>query len=144
MSNKCPKLAFLEDLIMMHWGWGLNSFFPLEFYYQMFLCHSTFGSNGHTFGILHAPPKRPRMWSIWHKAVAINKWRARITPASISKQRMFCLPNISELIWHEFWNCVQARRAWRWAIFIMLELCGLEWATMIAFIGNKPSLGKDP
>ena len=25
------------------------------------------------------------MWSIWHKAVAVNEWRARIAPASTSK-----------------------------------------------------------
>ena len=33
------------------------------------------------------------IWSIWHKAVAVNEWRARIAPASISKQCVFCLPN---------------------------------------------------
>lgn len=35
------------------------------------------------------------MWSIWHKVVAFNKWKARIALVSISKQCPFCLPNIS-------------------------------------------------
>ena len=54
------------------------------------------------------------MWSIWHKAVAVNEWRARIAPASISKQCVFCMPNTSESIKHKFWDCIQARRAWRY------------------------------
>jgi hypothetical protein len=66
------------------------------------------------------------IWSIWHKAVAINEWRARIAPTSISKQCIFCLPNTSELVKHKFWDCIQAQRAWRWATFIMHELCGVR------------------
>ena len=50
-------------------------------------------------------------WSIWHKAVAVNEWRARIAPASISKQCVFCMPNTSESVKHKFWDCIQARRA---------------------------------
>ena len=38
------------------------------------------------------------LWSIWHKAVAVNEWRARIAPASISKQCIFCLPNTTESV----------------------------------------------
>ena len=66
------------------------------------------------------------MCSICHKAVAVNEWRARIAPASISKQCIFCLPNTSETDKHKFWDCIQARRAWRWATFIMHELCGVR------------------
>ena len=64
--------------------------------------------------------------SIWHKAIAVNEWRARIAPASISKQCVLCLPNTSELVKHKFWDCIQARRAWRWATYIMHELCGVR------------------
>ena len=46
------------------------------------------------------------IWSIWHKAVAVSEWRARIAPASISKQCVFCLPNTSESIKHIFWVCI--------------------------------------
>ena len=64
------------------------------------------------------------MWSIWHKAVAIHEWRARIAPASISKQCPFCLPNISESIKHKFRDYIQVRRVWRWATFIIHDICG--------------------
>ena len=42
------------------------------------------------------------MRSIWHKAVAVNEWRARIAPASISKQCIFCISNTSESVKHKF------------------------------------------
>ena len=31
------------------------------------------------------------MWFIWHKTVAVNKWRAKIAPASISKIIIFLI-----------------------------------------------------
>lgn len=30
------------------------------------------------------------MWFIWHEVVAVNEWRTRIAPTSISKQCPFC------------------------------------------------------
>lgn len=33
------------------------------------------------------------------------------------------LPNMSELVKHKFWDCIQARRAWKWTTFNMHELC---------------------
>ena len=65
-------------------------------------------------------------WFIWHKALAITEWRVCIAHASISKRRIFCLPNTSKSIRHELWDCIQARRAQRWATFIMHELCGVR------------------
>ena len=73
------------------------------------------------------------MWFIWHKVVAINEWRAYIALVSISKQCVFCLLNTNESIKHKFWGCIQPRRAWRWAMFTMHELCGVR-------IGNHDSL----
>ena len=82
------------------------------------------------------------MWSIWHKAVVANEWRARIAPVSISKQCVFCLPNTSKLVKHKLWDCIQAGRAWRWATFIMHELCGVGAGNYNSFIESKPCLGK--
>lgn len=31
--------------------------------------------------------------SIWHKAVVVDEWKACISPASVSKERVFCVPN---------------------------------------------------
>ena len=90
-------------------------------------------------GTHSAPVKKIAfMWSIWHKAMAINEWRARIALASISKQCVFCLPNTSELIKHKFWDCIQARRAWRWATSIMHELYKLRFGNYDYFNGSKP------
>ena len=46
------------------------------------------------------------MWSAWHKAIAVNEWRACIAPISISKQCIFCLPNTGESIKHKLWDCI--------------------------------------
>ena len=75
---------------------------------------------------LHSSKEGAFIWFIWHKAVAVNEWRARIVHASISKQCVICLPNMTESVKHKFWDCVQARRAWRWAMFIMHKLCGVK------------------
>jgi hypothetical protein len=82
------------------------------------------------------------MWSIWHKAVAVNEWRARIAPASISRQCVFCLPNTSESVKHKFWDCIQARRAWRWATFIMHELCGVRSGNYDTFNWKQALFGE--
>jgi hypothetical protein len=50
------------------------------------------------------------IWSIWQKVVIVNEWRACITHVSISKQFIFYLPNTSELIKHNIWECIQARK----------------------------------
>ena len=66
------------------------------------------------------------MWSIWHKVVAMNEWRACIAPASTPKRCVCCLPNTNESDKHKFWDCIQAQRVWRWATFIIHELCGVR------------------
>ena len=82
------------------------------------------------------------IWSIWHKAVAVNEWRARIAPVSISKQCVFCLPHTSESVKHKFWDCIQARRAWRWATFIMHELCGVKTGNYDCFNWKQAMFGE--
>ena len=82
------------------------------------------------------------MWSIWHKAVAVNEWRARVVPVSISKQCIFCLPNTSESVQHKLWDCIQTRRAWRWATFIMHELCGVRNGNYDSFNWKQALFGE--
>ena len=82
------------------------------------------------------------MWSIWHKAVAVNEWRAHIAPVSISKQCPFCLPNMSESIKHKFGDCIQAKRAWRWATYIMRKLCGVRSGNYDCFNWKQAILGE--
>ena len=82
------------------------------------------------------------IWSIWHKVVADNEWRARIAPAAISKQCGFCPPLTSESIKHKFWDCIQARRVWRWATFIMQELCGVRTGNLDCFNWKQAVFGE--
>jgi hypothetical protein len=91
---------------------------------------------------LHSGKEAVFIWSIWHKAVAVNEWRARIAPASISKQCIFCLPNTSESVKHKFWDCIQAHRTWKWATYIMHELCGVRTGHLDSFNWSKQFLGK--
>ena len=86
------------------------------------ISQGTTGFIGHNCGIRCSRVRKPHLYGqIWHKAVVINEWRARIAPVSISKRCVFCLPNTSESVKHKFWDCIQARRAWRWATYIMHE-----------------------
>ena len=91
---------------------------------------------------LRAGKEAAFLWSIWHKAVAVNEWRAKIAPAFISKQCPFCLPNTSESVKHKFWDCIQARRAWRWASFIMRELCGVRTGNYDSFNWKQALFGE--
>ena len=62
--------------------------------------------------------------------------------ASISKQCVFCLPNTNESIKHKFWDCIQARRAWRWATYIMHELCGVHTGNYDCFNWKQVIFGE--
>ena len=65
-----------------------------------------------------------------------------MAPASISKQCIFCLPNTSESVKHKFWDCIQARRAWRWATYIMQELCGVRSGNLDCFNWKQALFGE--
>lgn len=80
------------------------------------------------------------MWSIWHNTIVVNERRARIALASISKQCVLCPPNTSESVKHKLWGCIQVRRSWRWATFIMHELCRVTTGNYE--IGNKNFFGE--
>ncbi len=51
---------------------------------------------------------------------------AKIAPAIISKQCIFCLPNTSESVKYNFYDCIQARWAWHWTTYIMHKLYGVR------------------
>ena len=61
---------------------------------------------------------------------------------SISKRYVFCLLNTSELVKHKFWDCIQARRAWRWATSIMHELCGVRIGNYDSFHWKQAMFGE--
>lgn len=74
--------------------------------------------------------------------MVVNEWRAHSAPTSISKQYIFCLPNMSELVKHKLWDCTQAMRVGRWATYIMHELCGVEIGNYDSFNWKQATFGE--
>ena len=54
----------------------------------------------------------------------------------------FCLPNTSEPVKHKLWDCIQTRKAWRWATFIMHELCGVRNGNYDSFNWKQALFGE--
>ena len=52
------------------------------------------------------------IWSIWHKAIAVNEWRQKIN-INTDVSCPLC-PGLSESIIHRFWECTQAYSTWTW------------------------------
>ena len=48
----------------------------------------------------------------------------------------------SESVKHKFWGCIQTRRAWRWATFIMLELYGVKTGNLDCFNWKQAMFGE--
>ena len=53
------------------------------------------------------------------------------------------VPNTSESVKHKFWDCTQARWSWRWATFIMHELCGVRIGKYDIFHWKQAFLGEE-
>ena len=50
--------------------------------------------------------------------------------------------NTSESVKHKFWDCIQARWAWRWATFILYELCGVRTSNYDSFDWKQALFGE--
>lgn len=65
----------------------------------------------------HLAKEAAFMWSIWHNAVAVNSWRAKIA-ASIDTQCPNCSMDHSETPFHRFFFCLRAQEAWNSGLFL--------------------------
>ncbi|KAG0571902.1 hypothetical protein KC19_VG052100 [Ceratodon purpureus] len=77
---------------------------------------------------------RPRkeagfLWSFYHKAIAVNKWRHRSHPLT-SAACPACDQGPSESLLHCFFECPAARLAWDWAQTVLYALAGISRASM--------------
>lgn len=61
------------------------------------------------------------IWLIWHKGVAINKWRKMIN-VELDGNCCFCVPLVEESILHRFWECPHSRRVWEWAWSVLHKM----------------------
>ena len=68
------------------------------------------------------------VWSIWHKAVAINAWRARFIQ-DIKNEYHLWMVDTTKTIAHRFRDCRFAKRAWDFSVGIL--------NTMITQLGQK-------
>lgn len=60
------------------------------------------------------------IWSIWHKAIAVNDWRGKYA-LNINNTCVFCL-GVVETILHCFWECPRVQRTWAWCLDIIHAL----------------------
>lgn len=108
------------------------------------------GSTGLKFGICFAWVKKPP----WCGSYGMKLWQLMSGELGLPQPLFpnnahFALPNTIKYVKHKFWDCIQTRTAWRWAMFIMRELCGIiytkmhEQATMIISTKNNPCLGNE-
>ena len=103
----------------------------------------TIGSNGLKCGTLFTLVRKPHSFGQF----GIRRWRlmsgghALRRPPS-QNNVFFCLPGTSESVKHKFWDCIQARRAWRWATYIMQELCGVRTGNYDCFNWKQAFFGE--
>lgn len=60
------------------------------------------------------------IWSVWHKALAVNEWR-QVAYLNIDASCPFC-PGLPETILHRFWECQQARSVWEWSSSLIHDI----------------------
>lgn len=72
------------------------------------------------------------MWSVWHNAVAVHSWRARIAPG-IDTTCNCCDLGTEETPFHRFFACPKAQDAWDYAQSVIYHVQG-----------NQPVTGPHP
>jgi hypothetical protein len=78
----------------------------------------TYVPNWNEISIKTRPQKEAGfLWSVYHKAVAVNKWRARIFGANADCTNY--LGRERETILHRFHHCPKARAAWAYGLTIL-------------------------
>jgi hypothetical protein len=72
------------------------------------------------------------IWQIWHKAVAVNVWRGRISH-QIDTTCSVCPNGEDETVLHRFWDCPTSQMEWSYITHLLNYLAhpdqALSWAT---------------
>jgi hypothetical protein len=58
------------------------------------------------------------IWQIWHRAVAVNEWRGRIS-IRINHSCPVCNSGVVESVLHRFWDCTHAKDAWTFTFKVL-------------------------
>jgi hypothetical protein len=74
----------------------------------------------------HSRPQKEAgfLWFVYHKAVAVNHWRAQIGP-HINSMCVCCPNNVPETILHQFIFCTRTRLAWEYGLTILYKTQGI-------------------
>lgn len=83
-------------------------------------------NGGNVWDKTHSRKEGAFIWSIWHKAIAVNSWRDRFIK-DIDGNCLMCMLDIVETIVHRFWGHKIVRRAWDYSIGIINIMKAKPW-----------------
>ena len=66
------------------------------------------------------------LWSVIHKAMAINEWHSKIS-VEIDQSCSHCGPQLIKLVEHMLYNCPLAHHVWRYAANIIWQFFAKTW-----------------
>lgn len=78
-----------------------------------------------TWDVERVSKKGRLIWQLWHNAVAVNTWRSHISN-TIDTTCPVCKNGQEKSSIHRFWDCPQAKEAWRFVEEIMLQLLNVR------------------
>jgi hypothetical protein len=58
------------------------------------------------------------LWQLWHRAIAVNVWRGKISHMIVTTCPM-CLQGAEETIFHRFWNCPCSQHVWSYTTVLL-------------------------
>jgi hypothetical protein len=83
-------------------------------------------------------PERARkevslLWQLWHKAIAVNVWRGKIS-RSIDRTCPMCSTGAEESVVHRFWACDHSQQFWLFTTRLLNRLSSpfssLSWSRL--------------
>jgi hypothetical protein len=67
-----------------------------------------------TWDMVRARKEAMLIWQMWHKAVAVNAWRGRISP-QIDQSYPLCPSPKKETVLYRFWSCDTSQQLWTYS-----------------------------
>jgi hypothetical protein len=58
------------------------------------------------------------IWQLWHKVVAVNAWRGKISP-HIDQSCLMCSTRDKETTLHRFWSCDYSQHLWTFRTMLL-------------------------
>jgi hypothetical protein len=71
------------------------------------------------------------IWQLWHKAVAVNVWRGKISN-QVDKCCPMCSTNEDETVLHRFWSCEDSQQLWTFSTNLLNRLAEPRRAAVLS------------